>query len=655
MPPQWAAFSTLEPWAYRYHPRMSSADHKLLKGKKGQYQRRLKEARIGDIQAQYEVGIMLANGEGVDKDVVEARVWFESAAKRGHTGAQYLLGMAYAGGVGAERNEWLALRWLLKAFEQGNAKAAPKLARLLEKARAQMARQCWRELADAGMPEAQLAVAMQYQSDAEDTDPQALAEAAQWFQRAAEQGLAQAQHALGLMYASGAGVERDLSLARELLGAAAAQGMASAAVELAALPPEDTPSDEPDNVAPAPTARPRKLPQGQAKRLGEFAKGSTPDNQYHLGMMLERGFGVARDVDEAEKWYRAAAGQGHAGAQYALAQLTADADPFGAAQWYRQAAEQGHADAQVAYARVVALGLGVPVDALTAHAWYVRAAAQDHPVALAEVARVLEPTDKPLAMTCWERAASAGLSQAQWRVGEAALAGDGCSLDSAAAAHWLQLAAERGHAQAQHRLGGLYAQGLGVERDWAVAEHWYTQAMEQGVAEAQWALGQLLVTGGPGLPGDVQRATVLCRRAAAKGHAPAQATMGNLMAQAGQSARAVSWWLQAAEQGDPEAAYNLALAYWQGKGVNQDPAQGFRWMLLPASHGIAAAQARLGYAYAAGDGVAVDLIEATRWWMLAATHGNTDAKANLERAQGILAPSQWAEAQRRADAWRPVA
>ena len=113
------------------------------KGKKGRYQRRLKEARIGDAEAQYDVGVMLANGDGVAKNVVEARTWLDSAARRGHPGAQYLLGVAYASGAGVERDDLQAMRWLLKSSEQGNAKAGSTLARLLEKSSSSLVRHCW--------------------------------------------------------------------------------------------------------------------------------------------------------------------------------------------------------------------------------------------------------------------------------------------------------------------------------------------------------------------------------------------------------------------------------------------------------------------------------------------------------------------------------
>lgn len=54
--------------------------------------------------------------------------------------------------------------------------------------------------------------------------PVDLAEAAKWYQRAADLGLGDAQYDLGLMYAKGQGVPQDYVRARMWLNLSAAQG-----------------------------------------------------------------------------------------------------------------------------------------------------------------------------------------------------------------------------------------------------------------------------------------------------------------------------------------------------------------------------------------------------------------------------------------------
>jgi TPR repeat protein len=66
-----------------------------------------------------------------------------------------------------------------------------------------------------------------------------------------------------------------------------------------------------------------------------------------LGSMFENGRGVAQDFAEAMRFYRLAAAQGHANAQFNLGIMFENGrgvaqDRAEAIQWYRLAAAQGH-------------------------------------------------------------------------------------------------------------------------------------------------------------------------------------------------------------------------------------------------------------------------------------------------------------------------
>ena len=105
-------------------------DSHVVKDKR-KFAARLKEARIGDPVAQYEVALMYANGVGVGKSVGQAFAWTKAAAEKGHPAAQNLLGSAYLGGLGASKDDQKALFCFLKAYEQGSEKASFKLAKIL--------------------------------------------------------------------------------------------------------------------------------------------------------------------------------------------------------------------------------------------------------------------------------------------------------------------------------------------------------------------------------------------------------------------------------------------------------------------------------------------------------------------------------------------
>ena len=96
------------------------------------FEKTLKEARIGTLEAQYELALMYANGIGVTADVAKAIHWLQQAATKGLSSAQYLLATRYLNGVGVERDETSAMLWLGKAAAQGNLKAVYRLGRFLE-------------------------------------------------------------------------------------------------------------------------------------------------------------------------------------------------------------------------------------------------------------------------------------------------------------------------------------------------------------------------------------------------------------------------------------------------------------------------------------------------------------------------------------------
>ena len=54
-----------------------------------------KEAEHGDADAQYNLGLMYYNGQGIDQDYREAVKWYQKAAEQGNADAQNNLGLMY--------------------------------------------------------------------------------------------------------------------------------------------------------------------------------------------------------------------------------------------------------------------------------------------------------------------------------------------------------------------------------------------------------------------------------------------------------------------------------------------------------------------------------------------------------------------------------
>ena len=161
-------------------------------------------------------------------------------------------------------------------------------------------------------------------------DP-ALAAVSARLRESAQAGNAAAQFEMGLRFAEGRTVGRDLKIAAIWLEKAAAQGLVPA--------------------------------------------------QYRIGSLYEKGLGVARDIGLAKTWYGRAAEGGNMRAMHNLAVLTAEGaggkpDYAAAAQWFKKAAEYGVRDSQYNLAILYARGLGIELSLAQAYTWFSLAANQ---------------------------------------------------------------------------------------------------------------------------------------------------------------------------------------------------------------------------------------------------------------------------------------
>ncbi len=187
----------------------------------------------------------------------------------------------------------------------------------------------FKALADQGEAEAQFLLGVMYAGG--QGVPKDDAEAVKWYRKAADQGHAKSQYNMGLTYANGEGVPQDYAEAVKWLCKAGDQGDAEA--------------------------------------------------QFLLGVMYADSEGVENNDAEAAKWYRKAADQGYVKAQYNLGIMYLNGegvpqDYAEAVKWFRMAADKGIAQAQYNLGLMYYAGLGLPQDLVQAHKWYSLAAAQ---------------------------------------------------------------------------------------------------------------------------------------------------------------------------------------------------------------------------------------------------------------------------------------
>ncbi|MDQ6957742.1 MAG: copper chaperone PCu(A)C [Mariprofundaceae bacterium] len=81
----------------------------------------------GNRQAQYQMGLLYARGDGVKKDFIKAREWLYKAAVQGHPKAQFYLGQMYAFGDGGEKDNTRAATWFWLATTLGDRYARDSL------------------------------------------------------------------------------------------------------------------------------------------------------------------------------------------------------------------------------------------------------------------------------------------------------------------------------------------------------------------------------------------------------------------------------------------------------------------------------------------------------------------------------------------------
>ena len=94
-------------------------------------------AELGDVEAQYNLGVMYDEGAGVNRDLACAADWYRKAAEQGFVDAQTNLGFMYYHGQGVSRDFREAARWFQQAADQGDTEATAcleQLSRQLESA-----------------------------------------------------------------------------------------------------------------------------------------------------------------------------------------------------------------------------------------------------------------------------------------------------------------------------------------------------------------------------------------------------------------------------------------------------------------------------------------------------------------------------------------
>eukprot|EP00747_Dinoflagellata_sp_TGD_P168000 gnl/TRDRNA2_/TRDRNA2_193453_c0_seq1.p1 gnl/TRDRNA2_/TRDRNA2_193453_c0~~gnl/TRDRNA2_/TRDRNA2_193453_c0_seq1.p1 ORF type:complete len:530 (+),score=99.52 gnl/TRDRNA2_/TRDRNA2_193453_c0_seq1:115-1590(+) len=379
-----------------------------------------KAAAQGHAWAHTRLGEMYAQGLGVEYNPTLALQELQLAAAAGDMEAQLHLGIMYASGADIAQDEAAARKLLspIAELDASPSKQSASRVRLVADARyhlllldrrateARMLRSdpALEQAAQRGDVDAQYQLGVAYEESL--GMEHSLANASEWYRKAALRNHTQSQVRLGaLLLAGDGGVRQDSTEAAHWFEAAAAQGDAQAESSLGYLYLNGI------GVT-------RSLTKAEEWLRKAFAKG-LPEAQRLLDD-VRRSQEPASLTNSAEA---TAVGQvADAGKQYATAQVLSGERRFEeAATMYRQAAALGHAEAQTELGNLYLEALGVEQSDAEAATWFAKAAVGGH-------------------------------AQAQCNLGMLHLQGRGSSPSRDRGLSWLQKAAAAGNIEAQYQL-----------------------------------------------------------------------------------------------------------------------------------------------------------------------------------------------------------
>ncbi len=303
----------------------------------------------------------------------------------------------------------------------------------------------------------------------------------------------------------------------------------------------------------------------------------------------------------------------------------------------------------------------------------------------------MEKPDPQAALKWYTAASQKGSVDATTNIGSMYASGDGVAKDMATAIQWFRQAAEAGGGSAAYNLAIIYARGDGVPRDQQLAASWLAKAADHDFVPALRDSGIRAAYPRDGSAADVPLALQRLKRGAELGDAISQAILGDICSNGelmkADYEQAAQYYKMAADQGQRDGEFGLAVRYVTGQGMPLDRAEAQRWFKMAADQGHADAQYDLGTMYEVGDGTGADLASAVHYYELAAQQGVVKAQYRLgvllSKGQGVptdrvsaykwlmlsqdsvksstaalnelrhsMSPQEIAEAERQVDSWR---
>jgi TPR repeat protein len=321
-----------------------------------------KFADQGNQYAQYSLGSLYYSGKGVDQDYEKALSLYKQSASKGNVFASYELGRMYESGTGVSVDKKVSYEYYRSAYEGFESLEATthedKLSYRLGKMNLDgkgvpkneiKAAEYFEKAAKLGNANAQYSLAKLWLSKDDYADK--VDKAIEWLEKSAEQDNSFAKYTLGTLYLKED--RKNVFYVLHYLKESAAQGNQFAQYSLGKLYLED-----------------KDVKKDIGKALEFLLKSADQSNQfaqYTLGKLYLDGKDVPKDINKAINYFIASAGQGNQFAQYTLGKLYFDGkdvpkDIDKAITYLKQSANQGNQFAQYALGKLYFYGNDVPKD-----------------------------------------------------------------------------------------------------------------------------------------------------------------------------------------------------------------------------------------------------------------------------------------------------
>lgn len=458
----------------------------------GEYQAALEHwrpaAESGDAVAAFNIGVLYAQGLGVETDHAEAVRWYRRSAHEGYANAQFNLGSAYYNGEGTEANIAQAVSWWERAADQDHPEATYNLATLYRRGNgvpedSRRAVVLFKKAASLGDPRARQALADMGSPDAEtgDDDPAGADSAAAETGGVATNGTAGADADAPEPPAGPGGGNR---LAEENPDHWTVQVFAGTEVQAARQFARDHGLTGNLRIYQA---------EIEGKTWFKGIYGSFPDRAAAQAAQAE----LARELSGSDPWVRSyRAIQAEAVGETLVSETAPEPEASDSGQPREPSVTEpndgGAGDVAEATGDDDA-GSGAEPAGDTPAAASPSSGSQGSGdrAALGEGQRAFNAQEYEAALAAWRPLAEKGMAEAQYGVGFMYESGWGVDQDFGEAFRWYQQAAQQGHVKAQYNLGMLYRNGQGVSQNDALGLYWIQTAADQGDERAAGYLKEL--------------------------------------------------------------------------------------------------------------------------------------------------------------------